>query len=534
VGRATASQPPWQAASRSGLQGRAGSVVARPNVRNAKQIRGTLAVAARRTTAHGAGATAEPRNICSTWLVACDEPGPTRHGRVPTSPFTTTALPEDTPPVDGTETTGDPSTAPYCPTQSPLRRGADLNGDGCDDLVVSAPYRHPIGAAYVFAGGTGDTFEPTFETTLEGTVDHEIFGAVLDIVGDLDADGFDDLAIANEQTTVLGEDRDEFVSLWFGAPDFTLGDPLELEEDSPGGVFGHGLAGVADADGDGVDDLLIGSLTGFVYTPGRAYLLSGQAGAFDGSVRTELLPLAADAGFGMTTAGAGDVDGDGLSDLLVGMTQFGDFEFDDGFVELFLGGAPFDGGSDQLLTGPFGFGSAMTAVGDWDGDGHDDVVIAAGYTVGGQGAAWLYTGAEDGLDPVPASEHTAEGSFGHAVAACSDIDGDDAPDVVIGGPFSEGTGAGHVAFGGDTADLEPDMILTFPYGHKIGDSVGAFDANADGYGDVVLSGAGIYGDAPDVVLLYFGGPAFDDVPDTTLFAPDRDSEFGFGVIRGFH
>jgi hypothetical protein len=433
-------------------------------------------------------------------------------------------------------TTASPVEPPECHAVSPLERGADINGDGCDDLVVGAPYRHPIGAVYVFAGETGYTFEETYETAFEGTIEHEIFGAGLDIVGDLNADGFDELAVANAQTDVLGGSRPEFVSLWFGAPGFALGAPLEFDEDTPGGVFGHGLAGVGDADGDGVDDLLVGSFTGWVYKSGRAYLVSGQAGAFDATVRTELLPVSPDPGFGMSTSGAGDVDGDGLSDLLVGMRQFGDFALDDGYVELFLGGAPFDGASDQLLTGPMGFGSAMAGVGDWDGDGDDDVVITAAYLDGDVGAAWLYTGTSAGLDAVPASKHTEGGRtwFGKAVAACSDVNADGVPDVVIGAPYGVGTGAGYVAFGGDDADLEPDLILTMSDGHKIGDSVGAFDANADGYGDIVLSGASYYGAGTDAALLFFGGPTFDDIPETILYAPDQDAEFGFGVIRGFH
>ena len=65
-------------------------------------------------------------------------------------------------------------------------------------------------------------------------------------------------------------------------------------------------------------------------------------------------------------------------------------------------------------------------------------------------------------------------------------------------------------------------------------SVGAFDMNGDDLGDVVVSGAWYYGQADDVVTVYLGGPSFDDVPETTLVAPNNDAEFGFGVIRGFH
>lgn len=451
----------------------------------------------------------------------------------PTSPSTTPTPPEDT----GAGTTGDTSSTvdPTNPTL-PLDRGADFDGDGFDDLVVGAPYRDPVGAVYLYAGGADAAFDTTFDATVEGPVEGAIFGYVLDLVGDLDADGFDDLAVANEQTWSV---RPEFVSVWFGAPGFALGAPLELAEDVAGGVFGHGLAGVGDANGDGVDDLVIGSFTGRADTPGRAWLVSGQPGGFDGSLRTELIPVTADGGFGMTAAGAGDVDGDGLSDLLVGKRQSGDLAIDDGYVDLFLGGAPFDGSSDQVLTGPLQFGSAMAGVGDWDGDGRDDMVITAAILADDAGTAWLYTGTGSGLDPTPTSEHTEGGRafFGEAVAACRDVDGDDAPDVVIGAPYStvsgSRTGAAYVVFGGDAADLEPDLILT-GNGRNIGASVGAFDANADGYGDIVVNGAWYYGNAPDGVLLYFGGASFDDVPDATLVGPNHDAEFGFGVIRGFH
>jgi len=88
-------------------------------------------------------------------------------------------------------------------------------------------------------------------------------------------------------------------------------------------------------------------------------------------------------------------------------------------------------------------------------------------------------------------------------------------------------------YGGDATDMEPDVILTHE-GHNIGASVGAYDANADGYADVVVSGAWYYGNGTDVASIYFGGPSFDDVPEAVLVGPDQDMEFGFGVLRGFH
>lgn len=434
---------------------------------------------------------------------------------------TTTPTDTDASPPPPTEDSATPSTEWPPPSPRPADyRNADLDGDGYDDLAVGIPYQDDVGAILVYRGGPAPALDKVPDLELVGTVPGATFAVPLDLVGDLNGDGFGDLAATTPDPS------HPFVSVYFGAANLALGAPLVLEEPGAAGVFGALLRGTGDVSGDGVDDLLIGSYTGFYATPGKAYLVSGGS-SFTGAARTELVPQIASPSFGWAGSSAGDVDGDGRNDLVLASPDWTDPETD--YVELFLGDG--DGLSDQLLAGGKAFGTTSTAAGDFDGDGLDDVVIGRpNHFDDDLGWIWLYAGAAGGLAPTASAEHSEGGNgfFGAALASAGDVDGDGAPDLVVGAPHAGAAreGLAYVLFGGAGEDLVPDVILDGA-GPGVGGQVGAIDLNADTLGDVIVNRQDYQDAAPDKVRIYTGGAAFDAVAETVLVGDPQDQYGAF-------
>lgn len=190
----------------------------------------------------------------------------------------------------------------------------DLTGDGVPDAVVSAPYEDggafQSGKAYVFSGADGALAQTLVSPTPR---DNGQFGWRLEPVGDLDGDSVRDLLIAapGEATPTGLPGRVHVFSgatgTWLRAFDTT--DPRSIQR------FGDALADIGDADGDGVPDVAVGAPN--AGTNGTVTVFSGATGAILLSIAPALdRPI--DAQFGSAVAPVADIDGDGVPDLLVG------------------------------------------------------------------------------------------------------------------------------------------------------------------------------------------------------------------------
>src|SRR6185436_2718723 len=147
----------------------------------------------------------------------------------------------------------------------------------------------------------------------------------------------------------------------------------------------------------------------------------------------------ADALFGFSVAGAGDVNGDGYDDLAVGAPNYQDDQIQEGRVFLYLGspgGLPTlpswtaDGNQQQGQ-----FGSVVAGAGDVNGDGYADLLVTTpvGYPVQGLGRAVVYHGSASGLPATPAWSIVADqasAAFGSAAASAGDVNGDGYADVI--------------------------------------------------------------------------------------------------------
>jgi hypothetical protein len=291
----------------------------------------------------------------------------------------------------------------------------DVNNDGYDDVVVSAPRDDTIasdaGQVIVFSGATG---LPMY--TWNGSAAGERFGESVAAAGDVNQDGFDDVIVGTATTStvrifsgqsgqVLRSYIGNFTGLGYSVacagdidgdtiPDLIAGalggagsaiiysgvDGTEIRSyfgqywgwghDSIPESLGRSVAGVGDVDGDGRDDVAIGCNMADCYT-GRALVFSGM----DGSLIHEFWGTQVEDQYGYAVGAAGDVNGDGRADVIVSTGPNYSYIPDAARVDVLSG---LDG-STLLTIHPDGeddwISVSLDGVGDVDGDGHGDIVF---------------------------------------------------------------------------------------------------------------------------------------------------------------
>ncbi len=296
-----------------------------------------------------------------------------------------------------------------------VARIRDANGDGLRDFAVGAPALSATGRGLVrvISAADGRTL-----ATLQGNADADGFGFALADVGDLDRDGARDFAVSAPWSNSRSV-RGGSVQVYSGK---TLRRLWIAGGAQAQDQLGWSVAGVGDANGDGRGDLLVGTRVLGV-RKGYALLLSGRDGKqiarFDGTGVADL--------FGTSVAAAGDLDRDGVSDLVVGAAA-------SGVVRAFSG-------KTRRLLREWRVGSLpdlanhrLAGIGDIDGDRHGD--LAFGLPLGGfpiSGTVFLVSGKTGRIiDTVGRSGPGQD--FGWSIAPLGDVDGDGVADLASGEP----------------------------------------------------------------------------------------------------
>ncbi|MBC8172588.1 MAG: FG-GAP repeat protein [Chitinophagales bacterium] len=414
----------------------------------------------------------------------------------------------------------------------------DVNGDGYADVIVGAEDfdngQTTEGRAYIYHG-TASGITATPAVTIEVNKSDARFGCSVSGAGDVNGDGYADVIVGayNFTNDELDEGR---AYIYHGSATGINTIPATiLENEEAFSYFAYSVDCAGDVNNDGYDDVIIGAYQDGDLSEGKAYIYHGSESGINAVAITTLESNIANALFGRSVSGAGDVNKDNYDDVIVGAHK-SNFEKGKAYI--------YHGSSLGINTDPAAImegddpganlGNSVSEAGDVNGDGYDDVIVGAENYDNGQaseGRAYIYQGSTTGINTISVSIMESNQEYAHlgrSVSDAGDLNGDGYDDVIVGAHRytndNDIEGKVFIYYGSVTGcdTLSATTLESNQASAYFGDAVsGAGDINGDGHDDAIV-GAGFYDNSETNE-----GVAFVYLSCINAFYADADGD-GFG------
>jgi hypothetical protein len=394
-----------------------------------------------------------------------------------------------------------------------------VNGDGYSDIIVGATHydngQNEEGRTFVYHGSqTGLSTTPDW--TAEGNQVNAFFGSAVASAGDVNGDGYSDVVIGAYYAST-GQTGEGKTYVYHGSGTGLSSTPdWQYESNSTNAYLGMSANTAGDVNGDGYSDVIVSAPNfGDASYFGRAYVFHGSQSGLSTTPDWSMSGGLRDR-FGSGVCTAGDVNGDGYSDVIIGSDHWDNDQAWEGAA------FAYHGSPTGLSTTPAWstegnqinayYGNSVSTAGDVNGDGYSDVIVGdSKYDISttDEGRAYVYHGSASGLSPT--ADWIGEGTsmqayYGHSVSTAGDVNSDGYSDVIVGGIYQDTVRVYHGSGSGlsTTANwYAATGDLAYQFGYSVSD---AGDVNGDGYSDVIAAAPNYDNELYDegIALVYYG------------------------------